>query len=108
MVAMNIRNLDPKVHRGLRDRAARRGVSMEEEVRRILTRAASPSEPGNLADLFLSTFGARHGIALEIPDRKGREASRRSMAAGSRIPNAHLTQRHGNAAKTDENHGRSR
>ena len=69
MVAMNIRNLDPKVHRGLKERAARRGISMEEEVRRILTRAVSPSEPGNLADLFLSTFGARHGIAFEIPDR---------------------------------------
>ena len=69
MVAMNIRNLDPKVHRGLKERAARRGISMEEEVRRILTQAVSPSEPDNLAALFLSTFGARHGVALEVPDR---------------------------------------
>ena len=69
MVAMNIRNLDPKVHRELKERAARRGISMEEEVRRILTQAVSPSEPDNLAALFLSTFGARHGVAFEVPDR---------------------------------------
>ncbi len=69
MVAMNIRNLDPKVHRGLKERAARRGISMAEEVRQILTQAVCPSEPDNLAALFLSTFGARHGIAFEIPDR---------------------------------------
>ena len=69
MVAMNIRNLDPKVHRRGKERAARRGISMAEEVRKILTRAVSPREPGNLADLFLSTFGARHGVAVEIPDR---------------------------------------
>ncbi len=69
MVAMNIRNLDPGVHRALKERAARRGISMEEEVRRILTQAVSPNEPDNLADLFLSAFGSRHGVAFEVPDR---------------------------------------
>ncbi len=69
MAAINIRNLDPNVHRRLKERAARRGISMAEEVRRILTRAVSPRGSGNLADLFLSTFGARHGVAIEIPDR---------------------------------------
>lgn len=69
MVAMNIRNLDPKVHRRLKERAAGHGISMEEEVRSILTQAVSPGEPGNLAELFLSTFGIRHGVEFDVPER---------------------------------------
>ena len=69
MVAMNIRNLDPKVRRALKEQAARNGVSMEQEVRRILTQAVFPNEPDDLAALFLSTFGAKHGVDLELPER---------------------------------------
>ena len=69
MVAMNIRNLDASVHRGLKERAARHGVSMEEEVRRILTQAVTAHPPEDLAALFLSAFGPHHGIELELPSR---------------------------------------
>ena len=69
MVALNIRNLDPKVHQGLKERAAYHGVSMEEEVRRILAAAVQTREPENLAEVFLSLFGPEHGVDLEIPPR---------------------------------------
>ena len=69
MVAINIRNLDPSVRQRLKERAARQGVSMEEEVRRILTQAVSANEPDDLSALFLSTFGRRHGVELELPAR---------------------------------------
>ncbi len=48
VVAMNIRGLAPKVHQALKERAARHGVSMEEEVRRILIHAVSADEPDDL------------------------------------------------------------
>ncbi len=70
MVAMNIRGLDRKVHQVLKERAAQQGVSMEEMVRRILTRSVMDDEPENLAALFLETFGSHHGVDLDIPDRQ--------------------------------------
>ncbi len=42
---------------------------MEQEVRQILMRAVSVGEPEDLAALFLATFGSRHGVELELPDR---------------------------------------
>jgi len=69
MVALNIRKLEPRVRQRLKERAARHGVSMEEEVRRILTQAVDVGEPGDLAALFLSTFGSRHGVDLPLPER---------------------------------------
>ena len=69
VVAMNIRGLAPKVRQALKERAARHGVSMEEEVRRILIHAVGADEPGDLAVVFLSAFGPSHGVELEIPSR---------------------------------------
>ena len=43
------------------------GVSMEEEVRRILTEAVSA--PERLGDLAVRMFGPTHGVDLELPDR---------------------------------------
>ncbi len=45
---------------------------MEEEVRRILIHAVGADEPGDLAGVFLSAFGPRHGVELEIPGRNER------------------------------------
>lgn len=39
MAVLNVRNLPEQVHRGLRQRAARHGRSMEAEARAILTEA---------------------------------------------------------------------
>lgn len=43
MAILNIRNLDPEVHRALRLRAAKAGRSMEAEAREILARACVPA-----------------------------------------------------------------
>lgn len=41
MATLTIRNLDDKVKQALREQAAKHGVSMEEEVRTVLTKAVS-------------------------------------------------------------------
>jgi plasmid stability protein len=71
LASLSIRKLDDETYERLRDRAARKGVSMEEEVRQILTRAVSP--PGRLGDLFLKVFGPARGADLELPPREVHE-----------------------------------
>ncbi|HXM70474.1 MAG TPA: hypothetical protein VN970_05030 [Thermoanaerobaculia bacterium] len=71
MASLTIRKLDDQTYERLKDRAARDGVSMEEEVRRILARAVAP--PGRLGDLFLKTFGAAGGFDLGAPPREPHE-----------------------------------
>lgn len=68
MASLSIRKLDDEIYDRLRDRAARHGISMEEEVRQILTRAVSP--PKRLGDLFLKIFGPARGADLELPPRE--------------------------------------
>ncbi|MEM7091814.1 MAG: hypothetical protein AAF567_02330 [Actinomycetota bacterium] len=65
MANLSIRNVDDLVATLLRKRAAERGVSMEEEARRILR--AAVVAPGNLAVLAEDLFGEEHGIDLQIP-----------------------------------------
>lgn len=64
MSTLTIRKLDDNIHRRLRIRAARVGVSMEEEARRILTRAISA--PLCLSTVFRKHFGEQHGVDLQI------------------------------------------
>ncbi|MCR4266369.1 plasmid stabilization protein [Nitratireductor sp. ZSWI3] len=46
MATLTIRNVDEKIRKALRKRAAENDVSMEEEVRRILARSVTqPEEP---------------------------------------------------------------
>lgn len=71
MASLSIRKLDDETYNRLRDRAARRGVSMEEEARQILRRAVSP--PERLGDLFLKVFGPDGGADLELPPREPHE-----------------------------------
>jgi plasmid stability protein len=71
MASLTIRKLDDQTYERLKDRAARDGVSMEEEVRRILVRAVAP--PGRLGDLFLKAFGAARGFDLGTPPREPHE-----------------------------------
>jgi antitoxin FitA len=68
---LSIRKLDDEIYGRLRDRATRKGVSMEEEARQILTRAVSP--PGRLGDLFLKVFGPTRGVDLELLPREPHE-----------------------------------
>lgn len=71
MANLSIRRLDDETYDRLRDRATRKGVSMEEEARQILKRAVSP--PERLGDLFLKVFGPLGGADLEIPPREPHE-----------------------------------
>lgn len=68
MAGLSIRKLDDETYDRLQRRAARHGVSMEEEARRILRRAVAP--PQRLGDFFVQTFGARGGVELELPPRE--------------------------------------
>jgi hypothetical protein len=55
MPSLSVRRIDSDVYERLRIRAPRHGVSMEEEVRRILRR--SVAAPERLGDLALQYFG---------------------------------------------------
>ena len=59
MANLSVRRIDDETYEQLRVRAAEHGVSMEEEVRRILRRAVSA--PEKLGDLALVVFGSDHG-----------------------------------------------
>ena len=67
MPSLSVRRIDNDVYERLRIRAAQHGVSMEEEVRRILRR--SVAAPERLGDLALQFFGA-DGVELELPSRE--------------------------------------
>ena len=70
MSMLTVRDLDPQVKAKLRERAARRGHSMEAEVRQILTDAvAKPDDPTDLA-LSIRKHFAGTEIQLEFPDRE--------------------------------------
>ena len=66
-----MRKLDDETLARLRIRAAKHGVSMEEEARQILRRAVAA--PDRLGDVALRFFGPDNGIALELPKHKPHE-----------------------------------
>lgn len=51
MTELKIRNLDPEVVKGLRAQAKRKGVSVEHELRRIVTRAIAPDRTKLIEEL---------------------------------------------------------
>ena len=69
MANLSVRKLDEETLARLRVRAARDGVSMEEEVRRILKQAvAAPERLGDMAvRLFSPAYG---GEPLTLPERE--------------------------------------
>ena len=71
MASLSVRRLDDDTLSRLRIRAARHGVSMEEEARRILKEAVSA--PEHLGDLALRIFGAKHGVDLQLRQRTPHE-----------------------------------
>lgn len=64
VASLSVRKLDEETVSRLRVRAARHGVSMEEEARRILKEAVSV--PERLGDLAVRIFGPQHGVDLQI------------------------------------------
>lgn len=71
MAGLSVRKLDDETLSRLRIRAAKHGVSMEEEARRILKDAVSA--PDRLGDLALRIFGPEHGVDLRLPERTTHE-----------------------------------
>lgn len=65
MGMVTVRNLDEQVKARLRERAARRGHSMEAEIREILADAVRTEvEPPSLAEAFVAAFD---GMSAGIP-----------------------------------------
>ena len=71
MPSLSVRKLDEDTLSRLRIMAAKHGVSMEEEARRIVKLAVStPEHSGDLAvSLFSPAYG---GHTLELPERETR------------------------------------
>jgi len=63
-----IRNLDVDVKEGLRTQAARHGVSMETEARRILAEAIRPPRPPRI-DVVRAHLDPSLDVELELPAR---------------------------------------
>jgi plasmid stability protein len=70
MAGISVRRIDDETYRKLQDRAKRHGVSMEEEVRRIL--AATVRSPEKLGSFATRLFG-EHGVDLTLPERDHHE-----------------------------------
>ena len=77
VASLTIRNIDEQVKSRLRVNAAIKGVSMEEEVRQVLTRAvlapANDADVRGLATLIrerINASGAATGFDLEIAPRE--------------------------------------
>ena len=72
MASLSVRRIDSETLSQLRMRAARHGVSMEEEARRILKQAVAA--PEKLGDLAVRLFSPAYGdTELELPEREVHE-----------------------------------
>ena len=74
MSTLTVRNLDEETKQALRVRAARKGSSLEEEVRTILRRAAAEDDApkrrhDNLYDAIRELVEPYGGFDLDIPER---------------------------------------
>ena len=71
MASITIRNLDDRLKRRLRVRAAQHGRSMEEEVREILREVVgTAAPPDNLGEAIHRRFAALGGVDLDLPPRE--------------------------------------
>jgi plasmid stability protein len=68
MPNLKVRKIDGEVYRRLKLRAEEHGVSVEEEVRQLITQAVSA--PQNLGELAREIFDEEHGVDLELPPRE--------------------------------------
>ncbi len=71
MSSITIRNLDDSLKRRLRVRAAKHGLSIDEEAREILRQAVGrPAAPDNLGEAIHRRFAALGGADLDLPPRQ--------------------------------------
>ena len=66
--AVTVRKLPVQVHKALKLRARKNGVSTEAEIRTILQDAVCPAERVNPADLLVA-FGKKYGPLPYVRDR---------------------------------------
>ena len=71
MANLSVRKLDDRIVDKLRIRAIQHGVSMDEEVCRIIEQAVF--SPVRLGDMATQYFGVAHGMNFEIPEHKPHE-----------------------------------
>lgn len=71
MANLSIRKLDDKVYGQLRARALKHSVSMEEEVRSIITQAVLA--PEKLSSVFKKNFGKKNGVSFVLPKHQGHD-----------------------------------
>ncbi len=62
MASLSVRKLDDLVYEQLRIRAAKHGISMEEEARQIISQVVSA--PEHISGVFKKYFGPENGIDL--------------------------------------------
>lgn len=68
MANISVRNLDNKIYEQLQRRAAKHGVSMEEEVRQIISQTVTA--PDKISGVFQKYFGDKNGINLDMPEQR--------------------------------------
>lgn len=72
MATLTIRNVDDEVKARIREQAARNGVSMEEELRRLLQKSFGPRPKKSLGEHMrakMKELGI-DGVELELPSRE--------------------------------------
>lgn len=74
MAQIIVRNLEEEVRERLRERAARHGHSMEEEIRTILRGAVAADETAPPLGTQIARIFADIGLEAEIPERRGEGA----------------------------------
>lgn len=76
MANITIRDLPDRTKEALRVRAAQSGISLEAYARHILQKASSSDglAPVSILELADRCFGSKHGIHLELPDRKSKRS----------------------------------
>ncbi|MFC1592034.1 hypothetical protein ACFL43_05885 [Thermodesulfobacteriota bacterium] len=68
MASLSVRKLEQRVYEKLRVRAAKHGVSMEEEARQIIAHVVAA--PDRMSEVFKKHFGSKNGISLELPNQR--------------------------------------
>ncbi len=66
---LTIRNIDESIKSKLRIMAAEQGLSMEEQVRRIIRKAVFPEGKKGLGSRIQQRFSKLGGVELELPKR---------------------------------------
>lgn len=68
MPDISVRRLSRLTYDRLRKRASKHGISMEEEIRQILSHAVAA--PEKIGDIFLKHFGVDSGVDLDTLNQR--------------------------------------